>query len=247
MRAEQRPDGIAHFERYLQLSPDDALGAGLYLAQFDATKVPGRSPDTYMNRLYHTRSAFWDKSTGSARPYRGPMMVAGALARLVGTAEQLDILDAGCGTGLVGDLIHGRARRLDGVDLSPHMLEKAAAKGIYHHLGQGDLVAFMQARAETYDVIASAATLIHFGDLRPVFAAACHAMKAKGLFIFTAFPHGGSGVIVNSYSCYSHSLDYIKDTAAQSGLAVELAEQEVHEYNGEVPVNGWIVALRRVN
>ena len=219
------------------------MGVGLYLAQLDSSTVPERSPDSYLNRIYYTRASFWDQTPTSERPYRGATMVANALERL-NDARELDILDAGCGTGLVGDLIRDRARRLDGVDLSPHMLEKATAKGIYDKLAQGDLVTYMQSSRGAYDVITSAATLIHFGDLRPVFSAAACALKKHGLFIFTLFPHAGSGVIVNSYSCYSHSLDYIAQGASDAGFAVELAEQDVHEYNSGNPVNGWIIGLR---
>jgi len=247
MRREEREPALEHFQRYLERSPDDSLGVGLYLAHLGAAYVPERSPETYLNRLYHTRAGFWDETVVSERPYRGASMVAGALSRIRGAAISLDILDAGCGTGLVGVLIRPQARRLDGIDLSAHMLEKAAAKGIYDQLDQGDMVACMQGRRAAYDVVTSAATLIHFGDLRPVFCAAAIALRVGGLFIFTLFPHEGEGVVVNSYSCYSHSLAYVKEHAGAAGFAVELAEQDVHEYNGELPVMGWIIALRRLS
>ena len=40
--------------------------------------------------------------------------------------RQLSILDLGCGTGLAGAAFKPLAARLDGVDLSPAMIEKAA-------------------------------------------------------------------------------------------------------------------------
>ena len=41
-----------------------------------------------------------------------------------------DVLDAGCGTGLCGPGLRGRAGRLVGVDLSPEMLKRAAGRGV---------------------------------------------------------------------------------------------------------------------
>lgn len=245
---KQRKQALAHFRRYLERSPEDVMGVGLYLAHLRIGSIPERSPENYLNRLYHTRATFWDQTTSSKRPYRGADMVANALSRFRGdAAHRMDILDAGCGTGLVGVLVRRRAARLDGVDLSAHMLEKAEAKKIYDHLESGDMLAYMQARPEAYDVITSAATLIHFGDLRPVFSAAAIALRENGLFVFTLFPYEeGEGVTVNSYSCYSHSLGYVSEQASAAGFAVELADKEIHEYSGEVPVMGWIVVLRKI-
>ena len=52
-----------------------------------------------------------------------------------------EILDAGCGTGLVGvslaALGHGR---IVGFDLSPGMLERSAQRGVYSELHQGSLL-----------------------------------------------------------------------------------------------------------
>ena len=247
-RRKQRKQALAHFKRYLECSPEDTMGIGLYLAHQGIANAPERSPENYLNRLYHTRATFWDQTTGSKRPYRGASMVANALSRLKGDAAQgLDILDAGCGTGLVGVLVRPKAAHLDGIDLSVHMLEKARAKKIYDHLESGDMLTYMQSRPTAYDIITSAATLIHFGDLRPVFSAAATSLRDNGLFLFTLFPYEeGEGVTVNSYSCYSHSLGYVTEQASAAGFGVELAEQEIHEYNGEVPVMGWIVALRRL-
>lgn len=51
--------------------------------------------------------------------------------------ESLDILDLGCGTGLVGSWFRDYARKLVGVDISPTMLDMATKKGCYHELRRG--------------------------------------------------------------------------------------------------------------
>ena len=51
-----------------------------------------------------------------------------ALERIEGAPRgELEIVDAGCGTGLLAPHLRPYARRLVGVDLSPKMLEKARA------------------------------------------------------------------------------------------------------------------------
>jgi len=52
----------------------------------------------------------------------------------------IDILDLGCGTGLVGESLVARGfRTIDGFDASEGMLEQARAKGIYRRLIHGDI------------------------------------------------------------------------------------------------------------
>jgi predicted TPR repeat methyltransferase len=52
-----------------------------------------------------------------------------------------EILDAGCGTGLVGVSLSGMGHsRIVGFDLSTGMLERSAARGVYAELHQGSLL-----------------------------------------------------------------------------------------------------------
>ena len=57
-------------------------------------------------------------------------------------AKALDVLDAGCGTGLCGPLLAPYARRLVGVDLSArHARRRRSEKGVYDELVKGELTA----------------------------------------------------------------------------------------------------------
>ncbi|MER9229225.1 class I SAM-dependent methyltransferase [Mesorhizobium sp. M0664] len=76
--------------------------------------------------------------------YCGPMIVAelaGAVqtAYLASERTAIAILDAGCGTGLVGvELKRLGFRLIDGIDLSQEMAEKARQTRVYRHV-QGDV------------------------------------------------------------------------------------------------------------
>ena len=94
----------------------------------------------------------------------------------------------GCGTGLVGARVRDLAGRLDGIDLSPAMLEKARGKNLYDRLEQNDLLSFLSTHKDSYDAVTRRrTTLIHFGDLRAVFQAVADALRDQGLFVFTLF------------------------------------------------------------
>ncbi|PYI09190.1 S-adenosyl-L-methionine-dependent methyltransferase [Aspergillus sclerotiicarbonarius CBS 121057] len=72
------------------------------------------------------------------------------------------ILDAGCGTGLVGEaLTRGGADTIDGIDLSPDMLRVAGQTGVYRNLDIGDLTQPIEKPDEAYDVVTCAGTFTH--------------------------------------------------------------------------------------
>jgi predicted TPR repeat methyltransferase len=73
--------------------------------------------------------------------YCGPAAAVEQFTRKLeefGYSNDVRILDMGCGTGLVGEELHKRGyKNVDGIDLTPEMLELAKAKGVYNSLNQG--------------------------------------------------------------------------------------------------------------
>ena len=67
--------------------------------------------------------------------YIGPAVAAEQLSQKLkdfGYKNDASILDLGCGTGLVGEHLHRHGyTNIDGLDLSPELLQVAQAKGIY--------------------------------------------------------------------------------------------------------------------
>ena len=103
----------------------------------------------------------------------------------VDASRSLDVLDAGCGTGLCGPLVAPYARRLVGVDLSEAMLARAARAERLRRAGQGELTAYLRGAPGSFDVIVSADTLVYFGPLEEVTAAAAAALRPGGVLVFT--------------------------------------------------------------
>ena len=70
--------------------------------------------------------------------HSGPRETVEIVSKYCGLEDR--ILDAGCGTGLAGQLLQERGYwNLEGLDLSRGMLDQAAAKGCYAALHQGVL------------------------------------------------------------------------------------------------------------
>lgn len=69
--------------------------------------------------------------------------------------QSLDILDLGCGTGLIGSWFKDYARKLVGVDVSPTMLDMATKKGCYHELRRGVSAVDTVSLVQTYSTMCS--------------------------------------------------------------------------------------------
>ncbi|KAK8069877.1 S-adenosyl-L-methionine-dependent methyltransferase [Apiospora phragmitis] len=94
--------------------------------------------------------------------YIAPMLTAQAALRFFDSSAQSAILDAGCGTGLVAEVLaRGGAQAIDGLDLSPAMLAEAGKTGIYQQLFVGDLTRPVDVADERYDIVTCAGTFTH--------------------------------------------------------------------------------------
>jgi len=75
------------------------------------------------------------------------------------------VLDVGCGTGLVGVALAAQLKdgvtAVDGVDISPEMLEQAATTGVYRRLFEADLTVGIDIGDSTYAGLVSAGTFTH--------------------------------------------------------------------------------------
>jgi predicted TPR repeat methyltransferase len=249
----------ASFRSCLEIDPKDHRGARLLLASLGVEPIPLRASEALLEAFYTMKAAVWDKNLGHNQTYYGARLVAQALQSQSHQSGKLDILDAGCGTGQVGLLIRDLASRLDGVDMSSSMLESARKKEIYDNIFLSDLESFMENNPHQYDAITCAATLIHFGDLSPVFNAASACLRDDGLLVFTVFQNDsdqdGQGVIVSQIDglaksgCYAHSRDYVISTAETAGFIVEILNTEIHEYRQDngLPIMCFVVVLRRLS
>ena len=90
--------------------------------------------------------------------YRSPDAVASVARHYL--APDGRVLDVGAGTGLLGAALAAAGfARLDGLDLSPAMLEEAARKGVYRDLREGTLGEPLAYESASYDGVVAAGVL----------------------------------------------------------------------------------------
>jgi len=91
-----------------------------------------------------------------------------------------DVLEVGCGTGLVLLRIRQFARRACGVDLSPGMLEKAKQRGLDVTLGSATELPF---ESNAFDVTCSFKVLAHVPEIEKALAEMARVTRPGGMVL----------------------------------------------------------------
>jgi predicted TPR repeat methyltransferase len=217
------------------------------LAALGGAPLPERAPASYVTTLFNGYADEFDAHLTKTLAYRGPEIIHETLVRVCRPEPgALEILDAGCGTGLAGPLLKPWARRLTGVDLSGAMLAKAAERQVYDHLHEGDLIAHFAETSGRYDLIVAVDVLIYFGDFVPLLLAAASALRPGGSLVFSiengqTFPYR-----LSANRRFEHHPEYIRQTAQASGLDVIEAERATLRYESGSPVKSEIFVTQRV-
>lgn len=248
-----REEAIAAYEEALRRRPGwpDAVYFLQSVRSASGTEAPSAAPPGYIEQLFDSYARTFDQHLTEKLEYRGPQLLFEALrpylpAGAAGEAATLDIMDLGCGTGLMGPLVRPVARRLCGVDLSEKMLEQAKQRGLYDELIRGELVATLTPLSAAFDVLLAADVVIYLGDLEPLFRSAAGALRPGGLFAFTVEANQeDGGVRLLPSRRYAHAAAYLCGLAAAHGFEELSLTTDVLRKQTKQAIAGHIVVLRK--
>jgi predicted TPR repeat methyltransferase len=241
----ERDEATNIFRAWAAREPANPIPAHM-LAACSGNDVPPRASDDYIRTTFDHFAASFDEVLLQRLDYHAPEALCASLAGALGAPQRtLDILDAGCGTGLCGPLLRPYALSLVGVDLSAGMLAKANARGTYDRLVEDEIVQFLVGHAAQFDVVASADTLCYFGDLMPAMRAAHASLRPDGWLAFTLERADDTETHrINPHGRYSHARGYVEavlDAAGFCSVAIEPASLRLELGK---PVAGWVVRAR---
>jgi SAM-dependent methyltransferase len=107
--------------------------------------------------------------------------------RTVDWAAAREALDLACGTGRIGAWLKARgAGEVDGVDLTPEMLERARGRGLYRTLRLAE-VTTTGLDEEAYDLCIQSLADEHLPDLGPLYGEVTRLTRPGGTFVIVGF------------------------------------------------------------
>jgi predicted TPR repeat methyltransferase len=232
------------FRQALAHGADSALNQYL-LASVTGEAAPPQSPRPYVRFLFDSYADGFDEHLVQVLHYDAPRRLVDSLAAQGFNAFDA-ALDLGCGTGLCGEALRGRCRRVDGVDLAPQMLARARERGVYDDLAEAEIVEHLCATEARYQLVLAADVFIYVGDLAAVFDGVHRVLAPCGVFAFSAERADD----VHDFrllpsSRYAHSRRYLESLAVRTGFTVRRIEEQPLREDQRLPVAGLYVTLQR--
>lgn len=235
-------EALVHFRERVRLTPGDVV-AQHQIASLTGQKTE-RAPDQYVENVFDNYAERFDTHLQQVLQYDIPKKLVALIAQHLPVAEKFNVLDLGCGTGLIGPEIAPYAKQLVGVDLSAKMLEKARTRNLYQRLVRADLLSMMHDEpAASYNLVIAADVFVYVGRLDEIVGEIKRLLSAGGVFAFStesmeAASGSDSGYRLENTGRYAHSVEYLSGLAAANGFRIlEMVATQIRTEHGK-PVNG---------
>jgi len=234
------------------------------LATITADATLKRASNTYVTDLFDKYASNFEHSLVDELGYDGFARLRRGFDHAFGGSDNVPIfqtvLDAGCGTGLVGEQFRNISQHLIGVDLSENIIEEAkrTRPNLYDETVVGDVITTLQKAKKKISLIVAADSLIYFGDLEPLFSAMVIGLETDGYLAFTlenASPESQESLSqirpdwrwqLTASGRFAHRKEYVLFVAKQHFLEL-LHYESLNGFRHEKgsPVNGHLFIMRK--
>ena len=202
-------------------------------------------PKNFVSELFDKYADSFDKHLTDTLKYEAPNKLLGLLN--LSFNSRFEILDIGCGTGLMGKLLKPYASKIVGVDLSREMLSRAKLTGAYDKLIPEDILEFLNKCDDKFDLVVSSDVFIYIGELSNIFMALSGVIKSSGLFCFSVEKNETSKFSLSPKTMrYSHSNSYIKKLASLHNFKIETFLEASIRQENHVDVDGYYFLLKKL-
>jgi predicted TPR repeat methyltransferase len=241
----ERDAAIAAFRKAEVADPLDRHGARLRLMLLGA-ELLSDMPAAYVRALFDQYAPKFETALVDDLGYRGPALLFKAVlatrAAIRKPAFFKRAIDLGCGTGLAANAFAKEVDHFIGIDLSPRMIERARASGLYAQFEVADMLEGLTGKPDaSADLILAADAMVYVCDLAPLLREVKRVLAAGGLLALTLETHDGDGVILGEGLRYAHGAAYVRASIAKAGLALARFDVLSARDEDNTPVPGLVV------
>lgn len=245
LSGKQMALALSDAQALIALEPNNAV------FQFFLSYCRGENPSVIPTALaaqhFYDFAAALDQHMVRDNRYTLPRDVA-TMIRAWHPDNKVDVLDLGCGNGLLGASLGPMEGVLVGVELSAAMIEQAYRHKVYHKFHQVNLVEALSATPENqYHVIAALDVLVYIGPLNTVVADALRILLPGGRFVFSfeTDPDGTDDFKLQSTLRYTHSTKYIKRVLKKAGFVeVTVEKRMIRQRDGAPELEQFVTAIK---
>jgi len=233
-------------EALLRLEPGNA--SHQHLLALARGEQPKTQPEEKVKALFDRFASTFDVTLWRNLEYRVPQQVAGILLQ-AHPDRKFNLLDLGCGTGLVGACLGRIDGFIIGVDLSEEMIRKAALHNVYERFHNVNVLdALRETPKDHYEAITCCDVLVYVGDLSEVVPNALRILKPGGHFIFSceAATEDEEDMVLRPTSRFAHKASAVQRLCEETGFeSVEIEHLPQLRTEGGQPLPGFLVTARK--
>jgi predicted TPR repeat methyltransferase len=240
----EREAGISAFRNAQAADPHDRHGASLRLMLLGAEPLAGM-PQAYVRALFDQYAPKFESALVDDLGYRGPALLFKAVLAARATVRKPAFfkraIDLGCGTGLAARAFAAQVDQFTGIDLSPRMIEKARATGLYAELEAAEMVEGLRGKPDaSANLILAADAMVYLSDLAALLREAQRVLAAGGVLALTLETHGGDGVMLGEGLRYAHGTAYVRASINEAGLTLARLDELSARNEDNAPVPGLV-------
>jgi predicted TPR repeat methyltransferase len=232
-------------EALLAANPDDEVVQ--FYCEVARGNTPPRQPAGIVRSTFDGFADQFDQHLVTGLKYKLPREVAGIITERY-PDRKLNVLDLGCGTGLLGACLGRIDGALVGVELSRPMIDQAIKHGVYDKLHNVDLLEALEATPESlYDVIAALDVFIYVGDISGAIPNAYRILRGGGLFIFSCEQAGEdeADLVLRTTQRYAHKASQVQALCRAAGFEAVTVDFKPLRFEKNEPVPGFLVVARK--
>ena len=236
---------IADTTTLLELAPGDSVYA--YYSALAHGVTPAHQPIELNRLMFDNMAEVYDLHVVRGLRYQLPKIVAEKI--LVRYPEKrLNVLDLGCGTGLLGACLGRIDGFLIGVDVSNKMVEQAARHQVYDRFHTVNLLEALDATPQgQYEVLTALDVFIYIGDVTEAIPNAWRILMPAGDLYFSCetAPEDGPDLVLLGSGRYAHKRSHVQALCRAAGFeSVEIEDLALRYERGQ-PVQGFLVHARK--
>lgn len=218
-----------------------------FLKALISGQTPPSQPGAVVKGLFDPIAYTFDEHLVLGLKYKLPKQVADIIKDKYPDLK-LNVLDLGCGTGLLGVCLGRINGFLIGVDLSEQMTAQAIRHNVYdrfHHVNVLDALA--ETPASLYDVIAALDVFIYVGDLSSAIPNAHRILVPGGRLIFSCetAAEDEADLVLRPTGRYAHKRSQVEALCRAAGFADVAIEDNDLRIEQDQPIAGFLVVAQK--
>lgn len=216
-------------QNWLKLAPENVFACRLSAA-FNG-EIPEKS-ESYSQKLFDNFAENYEQVLQKI-DYTLPQQIKMLADNPSGT-----IVDLGCGTGLIGQMIKSEQNQLIGVDISKKMLAQAKRKNIYKQLHHSDILSYLKdvITQDAPSLVIAADVFCYLGNLEEII---CRLAPYKAVFSIETLENTKQDFILTETGRFRHAPHYIEKLLKKHHCSFKTQSVELRRENN-IPVEGTI-------